>query len=120
MGVSYTMCKPGVVLLLISYASVVAVHGLGGHRIYSWTDGPNDSWLTEFANTHRQPAAVYTYGYPSGASHTTVAQDLIRELDIVRSVRSSFKRPVIFFAHGLGGQRNGWARSQPSTPLYKT
>jgi alpha-beta hydrolase superfamily lysophospholipase len=103
MGVSYTMCKPGVVLLLISYASVVAVHGLGGHRIYSWTDGPNDSWLTEFANTHHQPAAVYTYGYPSGASHTTVAQDLIRELDIVRSVRSSFKRPVIFFAHGLGG-----------------
>ena len=100
MGVSNTMGRPRAVLLLIIYASVVAVHGLRGHRESSWTKSSDYLWLIEFINLQ---AAVYTYGYPSGTSHTTVAQDLVRELDIARSTCSSFKRPVIFLTHGLGG-----------------
>jgi len=44
--------------------SIVAVHGLDGHRLKSWMDGDR-LWLRDFLPPQFSYARVFTYGYES-------------------------------------------------------
>lgn len=98
-----------------SRCSIVAVHGLNGHRESTWTDDNNVLWLRDLLPSKLLNARVWTWGYDSRThtkshhDHLTIkklydhARELVHDLDGERRDDSSYQRPIIFIAHGLGG-----------------
>jgi alpha-beta hydrolase superfamily lysophospholipase len=94
----------------------VAVHGLGGDALKTWTAENGKMWLRDFlpddlrdgaASCH---ARVMTFGYDvnvysKAASQRsfTFAEDLLSALYDHRQERSGSRRPIIFIGHSLGG-----------------
>jgi len=90
---------------------IVAVHGLDGHPIESWTKG-DVFWLRDCLPTSFESARVMSYGY-TGYSYShgeyrvqkdTIfgyARGLVQELNQER--QNVEKRPIVFIAHSLGG-----------------
>lgn len=82
---------------------MVAVHGLHGHRLKSWSSNTYTCWLSEILPEQLPNAAIFSYGYPNATPITSVAQDLLVELDEARMKRSSFEIPIVFVARDIGG-----------------
>jgi pimeloyl-ACP methyl ester carboxylesterase len=90
-------------------ASVIFVHGLGGHAYDTWRRAPDDSsfwpvWLAEDV----EGLAVYTLAYeapPSNWLGTAMPlQDrAVNLLEILLATLGLTAGPVIFICHSLGG-----------------
>ncbi|KAJ4419210.1 hypothetical protein N0V82_005117 [Gnomoniopsis sp. IMI 355080] len=89
---------------------MVAVHGLNGNPLKTWTDG-DKLWLADFLPQDIPFARVFTYGYNSGLAFTgssSRVEDYARtHLQRLIAKRRQFahqdKRPLIFVCHSLGG-----------------
>ncbi|KAF7593472.1 hypothetical protein BBP40_011478 [Aspergillus hancockii] len=94
---------------------IVAVHGLNGDAIKTWTDETsNICWLKDLLPTHINNARVLTWGYNAninslmGRSTSSDrilqhAQTLIEELQSDRELENAAERPIMFVCHSLGG-----------------
>lgn len=108
-------------------SSIVAVHGLNGHREKSWTaNGVN--WLRDFLPSDIPTARILTWGYDVNTHSTSQisaqylydhAVTLVSDLSLQRNLEKvqealwivvislrttqTQTRPLIFIAHGLGG-----------------
>ncbi|KAL8949253.1 MAG: hypothetical protein Q9222_004627 [Ikaeria aurantiellina] len=102
---------------------IVAVHGLEGHPINTWTlsDKSDTLWLRDFLPSDVHGARIFTFGYEAdvafGKSIADIkdhAMDLLGSLIDVREEQNEISRPIIFIAHSLGGivakQALAWAR----------
>ena len=100
------------------YCSIVAVHGLDGHRERTWTfesGSHNVLWLRDLLPAEIPNARIWTWGYDSRThsrshqDHLTIktlydhGRQLVIDLDIERRASNSHQRPIIFVAHSLGG-----------------
>ena len=100
--------------------SIVALHGLNGHRETTWTfEGKGKSkdvlWLRNLLPSIIPNARIWTWGYDSrtrSKSHgeqLTIkslydhGRELVFELDGERRASNSHRRPIIFIVHSLGG-----------------
>jgi hypothetical protein len=113
--------------------SIVAVHGLNGHRIDTWTASNGVCWLREpnLLPAQFPTARILTYGYPAyththgsnQVQHETLyghGQALVQALTLERDeevitprtcsvssylilTQNAKKRPIIFITHSLGG-----------------
>ncbi|KAJ4357358.1 uncharacterized protein N0V89_001933 [Didymosphaeria variabile] len=104
---------------------IVFVHGLGGHRINSWTFQPTDEfpkkifWPKDLLPKVCNNARILSFGYdsrfvdffpifsrktlPVGTTVDDHGSALLQSLAGLRSTTSSSDRPIIFIAHSLGG-----------------
>ncbi|OQE35114.1 hypothetical protein PENCOP_c014G06499, partial [Penicillium coprophilum] len=89
---------------------IVAVHGLGGHRIRTWTHKSQCYWLGDLLPVDIPDARIMTFGYDAnvrGSSLNTFkdsARLLLHHLLLKRdpgTIPSS--RPILFICHSLGG-----------------
>jgi hypothetical protein len=68
--------------------SIIAVHGLGGHPLKTWTEGEN-LWLRDFLPTSIPEARIFTFGYDSGiAFNKSVSNIGDYGRDLIESLRS--------------------------------
>jgi hypothetical protein len=94
----------------------VAVHGLGGDALKTWTAENGKMWLRDFLPDDLKNGAspcfarVMTFGYDvnvysKAASQRsfTFAEDLLTALHDYRQGSSASRRPIIFIGHSLGG-----------------
>ena len=95
-------------------ASIVAVHGLDGHRTESWTATNGIFWLRDYLPRQIPKARILTYGYDSQLmpqtsrqwTHQTFlahAEELLQDLTRLRNIPGPEIRPLIFICHSLGG-----------------
>ncbi|KAL2066927.1 hypothetical protein VTL71DRAFT_1351 [Oculimacula yallundae] len=97
---------------------IVAVHGLNGHRLRTWTtqSEPSICWLNhpDFLPRYLPQARVLTLGYNANISSLGSkiagserllqhAQTLIAQLTADRELDNASDRPIIFVCHSLGG-----------------
>ncbi|RLL95648.1 hypothetical protein CFD26_101358 [Aspergillus turcosus] len=95
---------------------IVAVHGLNGHAIETWTAQPgNICWLShpDFLPKYVPKARVLSWGYNANVSSITRptsanrildhAQTLVSHLEADRQFEEASSRPIIFICHSLGG-----------------
>ncbi|KAI1392900.1 uncharacterized protein F4822DRAFT_392547 [Hypoxylon trugodes] len=105
---------------------IVFVHGLGGHRVESWTYKPTEEvpvesfWPKDFLKSACPTARILSFGYDSHFTHfyplfgpknipvgTTIddhSGSLFLDLNNLRaSTETPPERPLIFVAHSLGG-----------------
>jgi hypothetical protein len=107
--------------------SIIAIHGLDGHRLRSWTADNGVLWLRDLLPGVVPRARILTYGYQASTrarvglpNQQIVAygKDLITAVATERKLKgvshsnsyvnhlSGFQiseRPIIFIAHSLGG-----------------
>ena len=101
-----------------TFASIVAVHGLGGHWAKTWTDTSDNQerlWLRDFLPSQLKAhvnlrARVMSYGYNSETAFSKSVSDiedhaeaLLHALNMERMSHAQKERPIIFLAHSLGG-----------------
>ncbi|KIW24354.1 uncharacterized protein PV07_10073 [Cladophialophora immunda] len=100
---------------------IVAVHGLNGHAINTWTaespmkGGEPICWLNhpDFLPKFISRARVLTWGYNANVSSMKGptssdrilqhAQSLVQQLQGDRTLKGATERPIIFLCHSLGG-----------------
>lgn len=93
---------------------VVAIHGLGGHYLHTWTatdaKGNPSVWLRGFLPHQLPNARIMSYGYDSTvqfnksvAGISDFATQLLEDLRSWRKSREEEGRPIIFICHSLGG-----------------
>ncbi|RPA89570.1 hypothetical protein L873DRAFT_1754902 [Choiromyces venosus 120613-1] len=89
---------------------IVALHGLGGDRLQTWTHENQACWIRDFLPKQIPGARVMTFGYNSewGFSRSVAgindfAEDLLDRLKGVRRHGKESVRPIIFICHSLGG-----------------
>ncbi|KAI9808253.1 MAG: hypothetical protein M1825_004710 [Sarcosagium campestre] len=90
---------------------IVAVHGLGGDAIDTWTHPKSKAfWLKDFLPKQIPDARVMTFGYNAAAAfeQSTAevidhAKSLLTSLVDKREESEEVHRPLIFVAHSLGG-----------------
>ncbi|EXJ89617.1 hypothetical protein A1O3_02684 [Capronia epimyces CBS 606.96] len=90
---------------------IVAVHGLGGDAIHTWTHPKSKAiWLKDFLPAQIPNARIMTFGYNAamalGQSTAEVidhARSLLASLVDKREEPEEIQRPLIFIAHSLGG-----------------
>ena len=90
----------------------MAIHGLQGHRITTWTDKASGKfWLKDpaFLPSTAPNARIFTFGYDtqllSGITNNSMegtAMTLLRQLHHERAEESR-KVPILFICHSLGG-----------------
>jgi hypothetical protein len=94
----------------------VAVHGLGGDALGTWTTGKT-LWLRDLLPNSPgfDQARIMTFGYDASAFLVpfdrcrstgrvyTFAENLLSELYDMRSTPSERSRPIIWVGHSLGG-----------------
>ena len=98
-------------LNILTVASIVAVHGLGGDWEQTWTDENGKLWLRDFLPFHLPyQARVFSYGYDSSTAFSRSVADieveaamLLDRLQGKRRTKTEQSRPVVFIAHSLGG-----------------
>jgi predicted alpha/beta-fold hydrolase len=92
--------------------SIVAVHGLNGHRENTWTSEGGKLWLRDFLPSKISNVRIYSWGYDanthSGDRVNTqyiydIAKTLVSDLSLARQLTNTEQRPIIFVAHSLGG-----------------
>jgi hypothetical protein len=90
--------------------SIVTVHGLGGDRETSWSDGIDNFWLQDLS-FYLAHARVSTYGYKlegEGASATEIDEKAKELLDTfcngdLAEAEKDHPRTFVFIGHNLGG-----------------
>ncbi|XHG00877.1 hypothetical protein AWENTII_004291 [Aspergillus wentii] len=96
---------------------IVAVHGLNGHAINTWTtDGDKTCWLNhpDFLPKYVKRCRVLSWGYNANISNLTGqstssdrvlqhATTLVHQLQADRELEDATHRPIIFICHSLGG-----------------
>ncbi|KAL1836742.1 hypothetical protein VTJ49DRAFT_4717 [Mycothermus thermophilus] len=94
---------------------VVAVHGLNGERIRSWTRKDPETneetlWLRDMLPQEMPRVRAMTFGYnASVVGNTSVngirdnARSLLEALRLLRDNDGSKGRPIVFLGHSLGG-----------------
>ncbi|KAL8750818.1 MAG: hypothetical protein Q9199_006829 [Rusavskia elegans] len=95
---------------------IVAVHGLNGGPIKTWTTNKTDKfWLAdqEMLPKHMSNARILSFGYDASVaaffgrtSSDTILQHahtLVAELVADRQLEGAMNRPIIFICHSLGG-----------------
>ncbi|KAI0845108.1 hypothetical protein F5Y00DRAFT_273263 [Daldinia vernicosa] len=98
----------------IDGVDIVAVHGLNGHYIKTWSAESSDSdqhynWLQSALPQTFPTARIMSFGYDSAVFTRSVADigdfadQLLHELKIRRSNLRDKNRPVLFLCHSLGG-----------------
>ncbi|KAK3352416.1 ankyrin repeat protein [Lasiosphaeria hispida] len=89
---------------------IIAIHGLGGHRLKSWVDGEK-LWLRDLLPWDLPKARVFTFGYDSVLAFlgpdSEVKDYAIQLLEEIRRIRRRDKgetqRNILFVCHSLGG-----------------
>lgn len=76
---------------------IIAVHGLGGHRLKTWTSQDGILWLRDWLPRSLPGARVYTYGYASKVAFSKsilgindFARDLLENTRAVRQGKVCF------------------------------
>ncbi|KAK5215750.1 hypothetical protein LTR47_009949 [Exophiala xenobiotica] len=90
---------------------IVAVHGLGGNAVNTWTHPKSKKcWLRDFLPQQIPDARIMTFGYNAdvafGQSTAEIidhAKSLLVSLVDKREEPEEIQRPLIFVAHSLGG-----------------
>ncbi|KAK4443260.1 ankyrin repeat protein [Podospora aff. communis PSN243] len=90
---------------------IVAIHGLNGHYLRTWTDERSGvNWLESILPGVVPAARVMSFSYnsmlqfsKSTADVTTFAQQLLEALVAARESSFESQRPIIFLCHSLGG-----------------
>jgi alpha-beta hydrolase superfamily lysophospholipase len=91
--------------------SIVAVHGLGGHALRTWTHPKTQlCWVRDDLPYRFRSARIFVFGYNAkkagnGAEldFQDVAGQLATGLLRHRTTKEEKTRPIIFMAHSLGG-----------------
>ncbi|KAF8526888.1 hypothetical protein BU17DRAFT_26503, partial [Hysterangium stoloniferum] len=90
--------------------SIVAIHGLDGHRELSWAAENGRLWLRDFLPSKLPHARIVTYGYNTVENQSNSMEiihsqghNFISRLALFRDAMSTKTRPIIFLAHSLGG-----------------
>jgi hypothetical protein len=92
-----------------SAMDIVAVHGLGGHPIRSFTDLTNRCcWLRDLLPVDSPLSRVFSYGYDDAYpvdswNFYDVALDLFHQIQQVRAKESTATRPLLLIGVDLGG-----------------
>ncbi|KAK3389407.1 hypothetical protein B0H63DRAFT_507002 [Podospora didyma] len=89
---------------------IIALHGLNGNAITTWTHENGTFWLRDLLPQSMPGCRVFSFGYPSefafSDSFATVQDYSRRLLSSIRDVRENENqesRPIIFVCHSLGG-----------------
>jgi hypothetical protein len=101
------------VLRLADRCRIVAIHGLGGNRLKTFTSG-DDLWLRDFLPENPLVAAmnlrVSTFGYDASVAFgnsvsriNDFARQLLNELHRTRRDSKTTGVPIVIIAHSLGG-----------------
>jgi len=93
------------------FLSIVAVHGLLGHYMKSWTHNQTKKmWLRDFLPDQIPRSRIMTFGYDARVTGTRNvigiqenAGNLLEALTTLRRNKEERKRPIIFIGHSLGG-----------------
>ena len=89
---------------------IVAIHGLNGHYLKTWTDEKtNVNWLKDIPEI--VPAArIMSFWYNSILQFSkstsdifTFGQQLLESLIAERNTTEEAERPIVFICHSLGG-----------------
>ena len=90
-------------------SSIVAIHGLGGHPLKTWTKGEK-LWLRDFVPKVVPEARILSYGYNSAVAFSGTASGiddfaraLLERLTQKRRIYENSSRPILFVAHAMGG-----------------
>ncbi|KAF2004056.1 hypothetical protein P154DRAFT_427728 [Amniculicola lignicola CBS 123094] len=91
--------------------SIVAIHGLGGHAIRTWTHSQTGvMWLQDLLPDEIPNTRIMTFGYDARFHNftgnedlTRIALELLTALEQERTRENENKRPIIFVCHSLGG-----------------
>ncbi|KAK0622650.1 ankyrin repeat-containing domain protein [Immersiella caudata] len=97
----------------VANVDIVAVHGLNGDRMKTWTHPDNEiMWLRDLLPTDVPDSRIMTFGYDVKIRRTKITADLmdhakclLLELAILREnlAPNAATRPIIFVCHSLGG-----------------
>ncbi|KAK0731910.1 hypothetical protein B0H67DRAFT_90175 [Lasiosphaeris hirsuta] len=95
----------------IDCVDVVAIHGLNGHYLNTWTDEKSGvNWLKDILPQVVQSARVMSFSYNSMLQFSkstsdifTFGQQLLESLIAERNTIVETQRPIIFICHSLGG-----------------
>jgi hypothetical protein len=94
---------------LLTENSIVAVHGLGGHRYTTWKSG-NTMWLQDLLPSKLPRARIMTFGYNADVVNNFStfgirdhARKLLSLLRNKRDTEDTSDRPIVFICHSLGG-----------------
>lgn len=90
---------------------IVAVHGLNGHYLNTWTDEKSGvNWLTDIIPMFIKRARVMSFWYNSAVQFSkstsdipTFADQLLESLVSESQTLEETSRPIIFLCHSLGG-----------------
>ncbi|KAF4331587.1 kinesin light chain [Fusarium beomiforme] len=92
--------------------SIVALHGLNGHREKTWTAGNGVHWLRDLLPGDLPQARILCWGYDANTHSSDRvswqylydhATSLVSDLCSKRQITDSVDRPIIFMAYTLGG-----------------
>jgi alpha-beta hydrolase superfamily lysophospholipase len=92
--------------------SIIAVHGLNGHREKTFQTKDGVLWLRDLLPEKLPQTRIFTWGYDANTHSSDrvttqylydVANSLVEELVMQRRLTKTEKRPIIFVAHSLGG-----------------
>ncbi|KAF8514586.1 hypothetical protein BU17DRAFT_52493 [Hysterangium stoloniferum] len=92
--------------------SIIAIHGLDGHREDSWTAENGILWLKDLLPQRLPHARIATYGYDAstGSQSNKIdetlyghANNFISRVALLRNSSITTTRPIIFLAHSWGG-----------------
>ncbi|KAG8818980.1 hypothetical protein FRC17_010639 [Serendipita sp. 399] len=90
--------------------SIVAIHGLDGHREQSWMAEDGTMWLKDLLPGDFPNARILSYGYDADTRSfaKTSAQTIFHHAEafaeaLSRQRTADPERPIIFLAHSLGG-----------------
>ncbi|KAF8509768.1 hypothetical protein BU17DRAFT_55925 [Hysterangium stoloniferum] len=107
-GVSQ-LVQPSDIFILIT-RSIVAIHGLDGHRERSFTASNGVLWLRDLLPKSIPNARILTYGYDARTHGKNRSQQMLYDLSTNFMAKlSNFRvytktnRPLIFVAHSFGG-----------------
>ncbi|PVH83321.1 hypothetical protein DL98DRAFT_569779 [Cadophora sp. DSE1049] len=99
---------------LAKVVDVVAIHGLNGHYLNTWTTtdaaGQKVVWLKDLLPKQLPDARIMSYGYNSALQFSksvagigTFAEQLLEDLRSWRGTQAERDRPIVFICHSLGG-----------------
>ncbi|OHF02533.1 hypothetical protein CORC01_02228 [Colletotrichum orchidophilum] len=89
---------------------LIAIHGLGGHAIETWTEGDR-FWLRDFLPSDLPTVRVLTFGFDGSLVFTAsksnipnIATQLLFSIKQLRRRKAeAAERKIIFVCHGFGG-----------------